>query len=265
MNRKQIAAQLYTLRNFARTAEELDATLKKVKQIGYDAVQVSGIGPIAPSGVKDICTAQQLTICATHISFDRLVNDLDNVIQQHLSWNCRYVGLGSLPAEYRGGKEGYTVMGQLLTEIGRKLTAAGLQLIYHNHKFEFEKFEGKTGMDWLLESSDPEHVGFELDTYWVQAGGADPADWIRKVEGRMKVIHLKDMAVINDKQVYAEIGQGNLNFPAILQACRETGVEWYVVEQDECAGDPFESLAISYQALSVLANDREEHSSHVIH
>ncbi|MFC5649619.1 sugar phosphate isomerase/epimerase family protein [Paenibacillus solisilvae] len=255
LNRKQIAAQLYTLRNFTRTAEEFDATMKRVKQIGYDAVQVSGTGPIAPDDIQQICETEQLTICATHIPFDRLVNDLDNVIKQHQSWNCRYVGLGALPSEYRGGREGYTAMGRLMTEIGRKLTAAGLQLIYHNHKFEFEKFEGKTGMDWLLESSDPEHVGFELDTYWVQAGGADPVEWIRKVEGRMKVIHLKDMAIVGDKQVFAEIGQGNLNFPAILQACRETGVEWYVVEQDDCPGDPFDSLSISYQALSKLANN----------
>ncbi|BBH24661.1 sugar phosphate isomerase [Paenibacillus baekrokdamisoli] len=265
MRRNQIAAQLYTLRDFAHTAEELDAALKKVRAIGYDAVQVSGIGPIPYAEVKEICGAHQLKICATHISFDRLVNELDSVIEQHLAWNCRYVGLGGLPVEYRTGKAGYTAMGKLLTEIGSKLTEAGLQLIYHNHKFEFEKFEGKTGMDWLLESSDPEHVGFELDTYWVQAGGADPVEWIRKVEGRMKVIHLKDMAIVNDNQVFSEIGAGNMNFPAIIEACRDTGVQWYVVEQDECAGDPFESLAISYRYLSKMANDREESEANVIH
>ncbi|MBW7460304.1 sugar phosphate isomerase/epimerase, partial [Paenibacillus sepulcri] len=127
-------------------------------------------------------------------------------------------------------------------------------LIYHNHKFEFEKFEGKPGLEWLLDASDAAHVGFELDTYWVQAGGADPVKWVRKVEGRMKVVHLKDMAIVDDTQVFAEIGEGNMDWPAVIEACRETGVEWYVVEQDKCPGDPFESLAVSYRTLSSWAD-----------
>ncbi|GGE01750.1 sugar phosphate isomerase/epimerase family protein [Paenibacillus nasutitermitis] len=255
MKKSQIAAQLYTLRDFTKTAEELDASLKKVKAIGYQAVQVSGIGPIDPDVVLEICQRHGLAICATHVSFDRLRNDLDAVIKEHQAWNCRYVGLGGMPQEFRAGLPGYKEMARILTEIGTKLSAAGLGMIYHNHKFEFEKFEGKAGLEWLLDESQAAYVGFELDTYWVQAGGADPVAWIRKVGQRMKVIHLKDMAIVKDTQVFAEIGEGNMDWQSIIQACRDTGVEWYVVEQDSCPGDPFESLAISYRALSGLANE----------
>ncbi|REE85387.1 sugar phosphate isomerase/epimerase [Paenibacillus taihuensis] len=262
MFKKQIAAQLYTLRDYARTAEELDATLAKVKAIGYDAVQVSGIGPIEPDEVKRICDAHGLAICATHVSYERLLNDLDAIIAQHQSWNCKYVGLGGLPSQYRTSREGYEEMATILCGIGSKLAEAGLELVYHNHKFEFQKFSGGvTGMDLLLEGSTPQGepaaYSLELDTYWVQAGGADPVAWIRKSQ-RMKVVHLKDMAIQDDQQNFAEIGEGNLNWAAIIEACREIGVEWYVVEQDTCQRDPFESLAISYKALQQWVYQEEE-------
>ncbi|MZQ81033.1 TIM barrel protein [Paenibacillus sp. 5J-6] len=250
MKKNQIAAQLYTVRSFTKTAEDLDAALQKIKAIGYDAVQVSGIGPIAPEAVLEMCQRRGLTICATHVPFEWLLQDLDNVIKVHKAWNCRYVGIGSMPPAYRTGLSGYQEMARTLSEIGAKLSEAGLGLIYHNHKFEFEKIAGKTGLEWLLEESDAAHVGFELDMYWVQAGGANPVNWVLKVDGRMKVVHLKDMAIVNDTQTFAEIGEGNMDWPAVLDACRATGVEWYVVEQDVCPGDPFESLALSYHTLS---------------
>jgi sugar phosphate isomerase/epimerase len=252
MKKTQIAAQLYTVRDFCKTAEELKATLYKIKQLGYSAIQVSGIGPIAPEQVKAIAESLDLAICATHISYERLSTDLDAVIQEHLSWKCKYVGIGSLPESYRTSKEGYLAFAEEFNEISKKLATAGLQFIYHNHHFEFIKYQGITGMDLLLQAANPS-FGFELDLYWVQAGGANPVDWINKVKGRMQVVHLKDMAIIENNQVFAEIGEGNLNWPAILQACRDSGVEWYVVEQDTCLRDPFESLSISYSFLQKLA------------
>jgi sugar phosphate isomerase/epimerase len=249
MKQTQIAAQLYTVRDFAKTAEELEQTLSKIKQIGYTAVQVSGIGPIPPAQVKEIADRLGLAICATHIPYNRLVNDLPAVIEEHLSWNCKYVGIGSLPAESRTTSEGYIAFAKQFTEIGRKLAEAGLKFVYHNHHFEFEKFDGVTGMDLLLQSSDA-NFGFELDLYWVQAGGANPVEWIRKLDGRIQAIHFKDMAIVKSTAVFAEIGEGNLDWTSIIQACRETGVEWYIVEQDTCLRDPFESLAISYKYLN---------------
>ncbi len=249
----KIAAQLYTLRDFLKTPEEISKTLKKVKEIGYDAVQLSGLGPIDPYELKDILDREGLYACATHISFERMQKDMDAVIKEHQLWNCKYVGVGSMPGKYQSGKEGYIRFAKEASEVARILADNGLRFIYHNHNFEFVKFDGLTGLEILFNESDPEVFDFEIDTYWVQAGGGDPAAWIRKMMGRMKVVHFKDMVMSPDrKQIMAEVGEGNLNWPAILDACKEIGVEWCPVEQDICQRDPFESLAISFRNLKSM-------------
>ncbi|MEK5237145.1 sugar phosphate isomerase/epimerase [Paenibacillus sp. FSL L8-0470] len=250
MQRSTIAAQMYTLRDFTKTAEDLRAAFQKLKVMGYQAVQISGIGPIDPQLVKQYADEAGLTICATHVPWNRLVNDLDALAAEHKLWNCKYIGLGGLPGEYQSSQEGYRTFAKLASGIARTLKEEhGLQFVYHNHDFEFERVDGVTGMEVLLQESDPEVFGFELDMYWVQAGGANPVDWVHKVKGRMQVMHLKDMAIISRGQVFAEIGEGNMNYEAIIEAGRETGVEWFVVEQDVCRRDPFESLEISLKYL----------------
>ncbi|MFD0959762.1 sugar phosphate isomerase/epimerase family protein [Paenibacillus chungangensis] len=253
MKKSTIGAQLYTLRDYCKDEEGLKQTLHKVREIGYETVQVSGIGPIAPEAVKRAADEAGLSICATHVSFDEIRDSFEATVEKHKLWGCSYIGIGGIPTPYREGEEGYVKFAREASEQARKLKEQGLQFIYHNHAFEYQKYAGRTAMDILREESDAGAFGFELDTYWVQAGGANPVEAIYGVKGRMGVIHLKDMAIIDNKQVFAEIGEGNLNFHEILKACRETGVEWYVVEQDVCPGDPFESLAISYRYLSGLA------------
>ncbi|MCY9659706.1 sugar phosphate isomerase/epimerase [Paenibacillus chondroitinus] len=250
----RIAAQLYTLRNFLKTPADISESLKKVKQLGYNAVQASGIGPIDIQEFKALADQEGLTICATHIGYNDLLNDMDAVIKKHQAWDCKYVGLGGLPPEFRENSQGYATFAKQASEFGKQLKDAGLQFIYHNHDFEFAKYEGKTGMDILFEMSDPDSVDFELDVYWVQAGGADPVEWIRKMDGRMKVVHFKDMIVTPDrKQRFSEVGEGNMNFKGIIQACEDIGVEWAAVEQDDCYDrNPFESLEISFANLAKL-------------
>lgn len=247
-----IAAQLYTLREFIKTPGDVAKTLKKVREIGYEAVQVSGMGPIAPAELKKIADENGLAIIATHTPWQRLKEDLDGVIAEHKLWNCKYVGLGAMPAECRTSKENYLQFAKDASVIAKKLEEAGLSFVYHNHAFEFIKFDGKTGLEYFYEESD-RAVNGEIDTFWVQKGGSDPAAWIRKLKGRMEIVHFKDM-VINDKgeQIMAEVGEGNLNWPAILDACREIGIQWHIVEQDVCQRDPFESLAISLKNLKAM-------------
>jgi sugar phosphate isomerase/epimerase len=248
-----LAAQLYTVRDFTQTPQNLAATLHKVRAMGYRAVQVSGIGPIAPAELKAILDGEGLIMCNTHIGYDRLWNDLAAVIEEHHLWNCRHVAIGSMPARYRQeGEAGYRRFAQEANAVGRKLYEAALTFSYHNHSFEFEHFGQRTGLDILFDETDPRYVQAEIDTYWVQHGGGDPAAWIRKMKGRMPVVHLKDMVIQSGAQAMAEIGEGNLNWPAILDACREAGVEWYAVEQDVCQRDPFESLAISFNNLKAM-------------
>lgn len=253
MNIENIAAQMYTLRECTQTPEGLRDALQKVKAIGYKAVQISGIGPIDPALVKQYADESGLTICATHVPWNRLVNDLDALAEEHKLWNCKYVGLGSLPGEYQSSLEGYRNFTKLASEMARTLKEKhGLHFIYHNHDFEFTKFDGISALEFMVQETDPDVFGFELDLYWVQAGGGSPVDWVRKVEGRMGVVHLKDMAIVDRRQVFAEIGEGNMNYKAIVEVCRATGVEWFVVEQDVCRRDPFESLEISYKYLNSI-------------
>ncbi len=253
MKRSTIAAQLYTFREQAQTEEGLADTLSRLKQIGYDAVQVSGIGPIDPHRVKELAVQNELKICATHIPYDRLTDDLQAVAEQHKLWDCEYVGLGMVPDRYRDSADGYRAFAKEASGIARRLKQEyGLQFVYHNHQIEFERYDGRTAMDILLDESDPEAFGFELDMYWVQAGGGDPAQWTHKVAGRMQVVHLKDMEIVDGQAVFAEVGHGNMNYPAIIEACRATGVEWYVVEQDVCRRDPFESAQMSLDYLHGL-------------
>lgn len=249
-----LAAQMYTVRAFTQTPEGIDDSLRKVRADGYEAVQMSGWKRIDPQQLKDMADSHGLEICATHVSFDEIVKDTKETIRQHKIWNTRYVGLGSMPDAYRDTEEGFRQFVKDIRPAGEEIAAAGLQLIYHNHNFEFAKFQGKTGMDILLEETDPSWFQFELDTHWVTAGGGDPAEWIRKVAGRMDVVHFKDMVYLpsEHRSVFAEIGEGNLNWPAIICACAETGVRYHIVEQDTCQRDPFESLAISLRYLQKM-------------
>jgi sugar phosphate isomerase/epimerase len=158
------------------------------------------------------------------------------------------VGIGGLPAEYRS-EVGFGDFAREASQKARPLIEAGLTFNYHNHSFELEKFAGRTGLDILCEESEPQVFSMEIDTYWLQHGGGNPVTWLRKLKDRLRVVHLKDMAMKGSAQVFAEVGEGNLEWPEILQACREAGIEWYVVEQDTCPGDPFASLGLSLRNL----------------
>ena len=252
MPNHQLAAQLFTVRDFTKTSKGLAESMRKVREIGYRAVQVSQIGDIPDSEVKRIADDNGLTICATHIGYDQLLNDLDAVTAQHKLWGCRHVAIGGMPPEFRGTEDGFRRFAAIGSRIGEKLAAVDLTFSYHNHSFEFFKFGGRTGMDILFSESDPRYLLAELDTYWIQHGGGDPTAWIERMAGRMPIVHLKDMALqwLQDNphpvQIFAEIGEGNLNWDAILPACAAAGAEWYAVEQDICQRDPFESLAIRW-------------------
>ena len=247
----QIAAQMYTLREYTKTPQALAESLKKVKNIGYDAVQISGICEIAYTELKNILDDAGLKCCATHISYQRMKDEIEKVIEDHHIIDCKYPAIGSLPKEYWNA-DGYLKFAKEATEVGKKLAEAGLRFGYHNHSFELEKYGDRTGLQILIEESDPRYFTAEIDTYWIQHGGGDPAAWIEKCSGRIPLVHLKDMTVRDMKPIMAEVGEGNLNWPSILNACRNAGVEWYIVEQDDCERDPFESLAISLQNLGAM-------------
>ncbi len=254
MTKPVLAAQLYTIRDFTKTTEDFAASMTKIREIGYTAVQVSAIGPISDADVKRIADDNGLTICITHVRPpEALWTDLDAVIEQHHFWNCKHVAIGMMPKAYLAdGEAGYQHFAAEANQIGEKLHQAGLTFSYHNHSFEFVRFGHRTGLDILFDETDPAYLQATLDTYWVQHGGGDPIAWIKRLKNRMPVVHLKDMVIVDREQTMAEVGEGNMNWVGILDACRDANVEWYAVEQDICQRAPFESLTISYNNLQAM-------------
>lgn len=249
----KVAAQLYTLREVMRTPEQIEAGFARLASDGWKAVQASGLGPIEPRRLRDTADKYGLEICATHNSMERLSGDLDRLIHEHETLGCRYIGLGAMPGEYRKSREGYEAFAELISPIAARIREAGRVFVYHNHNFEFARFGSITGMDILLERCS-DAVQFEPDTYWVQAGGGDVTHWLLRLAGRIDVVHFKDMVYLPDEGQagMAEVGEGNLHWPAIIAACAKAGVRWHVVEQDVCRRDPFDSLQISLGNLKKL-------------
>ena len=253
MSKPVAGAQLYTIREFCKTMPDVAASLKKVADIGYTTIQISGFGPVDPKDVAKVVADNGLTVAATHIGWNRFLEDLDGVIAEHKLYKCVHPAIGGLPRDYHT-PDGIKRFRDELAPIAQRLAKEGMDFSYHNHNHELVRFGGKTWLDMLYEQIGPELLKAEIDTYWIQAGGADPTAWVRKCAGRMPLLHVKDMAISPEReQRFAEIGEGNLNWPAILEAAEEADVEYHLVEQDRCyERDPFESLAISYRNLKAM-------------
>jgi sugar phosphate isomerase/epimerase len=256
MSQSVVGAQLYTLREFTKTPSDLATTLKKVKEIGYDIVQVSAICAIDYRELRKMLDGEGLRCVVTHTSWDQMKDEPERVIENHQAIGCDQIAVGAMPGSYRN-VEGFRQFAKDASEVARKLKEGGLTWSYHNHSFEFVQCgDKKTGLHILFEESDPSLFNFEIDTYWVQHGGGDAAEWIRKARGRIPCVHFKDMAVRPAEKgfapVMAEVGEGNLNWPNIIEACKASGTLWYLVEQDTCYRDQFESLKISLENLKAL-------------
>ena len=251
----EIGAQLYTVRDFTKDEKGIRETLRKVKALGFDTVQLSGLGPIDPAELASLIDELGLKVCVTHVDFHRLRDDLSQVIREHKLYRCPSIGLSIMPEEYRKSIEGVRKFLMEIAPVAHEIKQAGLQFVYHNHNFEFCRFDDRTVMDVLIEESDPEEFHFLPDIYWLQLGGKDPARMIKKLSGRIEAVHFKDLTVDGFTPAFAECGKGSLDLKSCWQACEEAGVRYVLIEQDRCKGDPFESLSISYDYLKKL---REE-------
>lgn len=256
MKKPIIAAQLFTVRELlaGKSEEEVRKVLTKIKEIGYSAIQISGIGVVTLEIAEmyaNIAQDLELDICATHFSLEFMEENTDLVIEIHKKWQCEYAGVGIIPDEFKSNDKLDTFISRM-NQLGKILKEAGIWLIYHNHKLEFEKIDNKPWLEYFLEKFDSTCIQLELDTYWVQAGGANPVSWINKVSGHMGVMHLKDMRIVDNEQQFAEIGQGNLEWIPILEAANHGNVKYAAVEQDRFTDDPIESLRISFDYLNSL-------------
>jgi sugar phosphate isomerase/epimerase len=249
----QIAVQLYTLREFTKTPADIAKTLKRVRDIGYEAVQLSALGPIDARDLKKLLDDNGLTCCATHVGLDRMKSQTRQVIDDHLLWNCKYTAVGGFfPKAEDFSLQTWSGFVREYNEIAKLFANSGVALGYHNHSHEFARVDHRTAWQLLLETFAPD-IWIEVDTYWVQHGGGDPAAWIDRLAGRVPCVHLKDLGMKPDRtHQIMEVGQGNMNWPGILAACQRAGVEWYIVEQDTCYRDPFESVKISLDYVRSL-------------
>mgnify|MGYP001052726087 FL=1 len=249
-------AQLYTIRAYTQNERDFARSMKRIAQTGYKTVQISAVGKdIRPERIREICDENGLEIVLTHSDVNRILYDTERLIAEHDIMGCKYIGLGAMPDKYRT-PEWLAYFAEDFREPAKKIAAAGKLLMYHNHNFEFRKVRAlgadgqKRMLEYLCDWFAPEELGFTLDTYWVQAGGADVCQWIGLLGDRIPCVHLKDMAMSPEGPVMAPVMEGNLNFPAILRELEGTSCEYLLVEQDICQGSPFDCLKTSYDNLA---------------
>jgi len=255
---KSIGVQLYTVRTVM--PQKPAETLNAIHAIGYQEIEgtFSGFDKLWPtvqaSGLKPV---------SMHLDNKMVMkggDELTRAIDALKGYGFQYAVHPYVAPDDRGGPDVMKALGDKLNQLGEKCLAAGMQCAYHNHAFEFASTDGKTLFQVLADSTDKKLVGFEIDCFWVSVGGNDPADFIRKWSGRVPLLHLKDKAEgtgqrFNEgvpRTAFKEVGNGTLDWPAILQAASAAGVQHYFVEQDQTAGDPVESLRQSYAYLSKL-------------
>lgn len=250
----KLGAQLYTIREFMKTEEDFRESMKKVAQIGYKAVQLSSVGDIDPNAIKAICDENGLEIVVTHSKPSQLLNDTAPVIKEHDIYNCKYIGIGSMPLAYRTPEKIADFIKDF-TPIVEDVCNSGKKFMYHHHSFEFHKLEdGKSIFDHLLEAFPPEKFGIILDTYWLQNAGIDIIKMTNKLKGRLECVHLKDMCMpnIDNTHTFAAIGEGNIDFLPIIENFAKNDVKYMFVEQDECPRSPFDCLESSYNYVRKL-------------
>ena len=177
--------------------------------------------------------------------------DLNKVIEEAQLMGYEYVSVPYLADNRRETVDAYRALGEELNTIGQTLKDAGIQLCYHNHDFEFNKFGGDTyGFDALFASAKPDLLMVEMDTFWVKKAGESPAEYVRKYKNRVPLVHLKDMTIDGK---FAEVGEGTIDYNELLPACEESGVRFYIVEQDKTFNhEPLESVRISFENLKKI-------------
>lgn len=247
--RNKFAAQLYTVRDELKRG--IRPIFKELKEMGWAAVQLSALPPgYDPEEVAAALKENNLGTAGIHISIDRLQSDFDSVLDEVSLYQTKDIVCPFLPDHLRN-KEGYQKVKMLLNELA--VQAPGYRISYHNHAFEFDtEIEGKSALEYLLEPTADNKILAEIDVFWVKKGGRDPLSFLQPYVNRMPIIHLKDMTK-DERQTFAEVGTGVIEFAPILDWCEKSGVEWYAVEQDVCPGNPIDSLNTSLKNLQLLA------------
>lgn len=253
----QIGAQLYTCCRHMQTLEGLESSLKKVSEIGYKTVQVSGTCAYEPEWLRDKLAENGLKCVLTHIAPQRIAEEPEKVVAEHAVFGCDHIGIGMMPREMQGSVEGYNEFKKMILPAALKIRDLGAKLLYHNHWFEFNKLDGKDVLERMMEDFPEDSIDFTLDLGWAAFGGKDVPELIRTLKGRVSRIHLKDYAdKLEDGSITTDaylrpIYEGKLDYDAYIAALREAGCEYMLVEQDWCYDeDEFLCLKRSYENVT---------------
>jgi sugar phosphate isomerase/epimerase len=242
-----IALQLYTVRDL--TSRDFIGTLRQVADVGYRAVEFAGTNGLEPSDLRSALDDYGMQAVSAHVSLADLRLPPRDLLAQLRTLGCAYAALAWLPPEERGSVEGTKRLAEILNQWGQTCRDEGIRFAYHNHDFEFAPIESTTMFEILTSGTDPELVFFELDVYWTQFAGLDPAELIRRYTGRLPLLHMKDMTA-GDRS-YAPVGTGTLAWPSIVEAARVAGTQWFIVEQDSSA-QPLKDVQASLPNLRML-------------
>jgi len=249
---KRIGAQYFTVRKFTQNIGDFDTLCKAVSEVGYKTVQISGT-PLDPKEMKIILDKYGLECVITHRPYDDFVNNIEAVIEYNKALGCKLCGLGGMDDENFVNLEKLNAFIENANKACKRLKEEGMYFCCHNHSREFLKLEGKWVWDRLVEGTDPETFNFTVDTYWVQHGGANPADVIEKLGKRAMAVHFKDFYIDfkEHKPIMADVGYGNLDWDKIIEACEKAGTKYALVERDDAGEyDPVLSLKNSYDFLT---------------
>ena len=244
----KIGAQFYTIRNFCKTLDEFEKSCKKISEIGYKYVQLSGIGNFSAQSIKAVLDKYGLQVVFTHREQKNFLASLEKEIEFHKALGCKVSGISAIPGS-NVREETITSFIDNFLPVAKRLKEAGMDFSYHNNALDFEKIGDKYVLDIILEKMGRENIKLILDIYWIAFAGLSPAKLIRKYSGNIACVHFKDLKVSNNEIRFVEVGKGNIDWAEVISACEEAGVEYAMVEQDVCDKNPFDSLKISYEFL----------------
>ena len=267
LSKLPIAVQVYSVRDDA--AADFKGTIQKLKDMGYDGVELAGLYGMTATEVRAALDEVGIPAISAHVPYAELVADAEGTIAAYKEIGVQYIAFPYLGDEDRPGAPAFeeTLKNmRRICEVGKEM---GITFLYHNHDFEFIKMEnGQYGLDYMYDTIPADLLQTELDTCWVNVGGENPADYIRKYAGRCPVVHLKDfykeghaagmyeLIGITKKEEakgtfeFRPVGHGLQNIPSIIEAAEASGANWLVVEQDRSVGrTPMEAVQMSIEYL----------------
>lgn len=244
----RIGVQLYTLRG--EMARDVDATLRRVAQIGFTEVEFAGYFGKTPKHIHDLLAELKLTSPSGHMPYESLETNWHEVLDQAKAIGHEYVLIAWTPAEARTSLDDWKRIAEKFNRAGEAARRMGLTFGYHNHDFEFVPIDNTVPFDVLLAETDPALVTIEMDLYWTTLAGGDPLFYFQQYPGRFPLVHVKDLKK-GDPPRMVDVGAGDINWKAIFARREQAGIRHYFVEHDEPA-DPWASVSASYRYLRAL-------------